>query len=41
MIKVRIKLLNNKYIIIILYIFKFYVPPMMSSCTPEGTRTPG
>jgi hypothetical protein len=44
--KMRIKLLNNKYIIAChIKISKgtkvFYVPPKMSSRTPGGTRTLG
>jgi hypothetical protein len=45
MIKRRIKLLNNKYVIACrIKINKgakvFYVPPKISSRTPGGTRTP-
>jgi hypothetical protein len=44
--KMRIKLLNNKYITACpIKINKgtkvFYVPPKMSSRTPGGTPTPG
>jgi hypothetical protein len=45
--KRRIKLLNNRYIIIACHIKVnkgtkvFYVPPKMSSRTHGGTRTPG
>jgi hypothetical protein len=42
----RIKLLNNKYIIVCHIKINrgtkvFYVPLKMSSCTPGGTRSPG